>query len=123
MDWIRKNPHLLTLIIIAIGVAAASAMVAMNAQNFHEQFEESLREHPQGERIPPLDVSVIDKAQAAVAQPAQWVGIKSADPKSGAVVLPFVPGLYTIIDGKPVRAGEGSHHNDRLAGQPIPDRW
>ncbi len=38
MNWIKKNPHLLTLCILALILIASSVMVVLNAQAFDEKF-------------------------------------------------------------------------------------
>lgn len=123
MAWIRKNPHLLTLIVLALGVLAASAVLAMNTQSFNDRFSAVQATSVQGDKIPPLDMSVLDAAQAELEKPAQWTPPKDPDPKGPGVIFPFVPPLYSIQDDKPLKSGEGSHYTDPLTKQPIPDRW
>lgn len=127
MDWIRKNPHLLTLILVGLGVLAASGVVVLNAQHYNEKFDEVKASVVPGAHIEPLDVTVLDNAQKELEHPAEWTSPldpRPKDPKEKSKIYPFVPPLYSIgPDGKPEKAGTGSHYTDRLTKEPIPDRW
>ena len=124
MDWIRKNPHLLTLIVLALLLLGGSAVIGLNARSFNEKFTDVTSPAPvPPSKIPALDYSALDRAQTELDRPAQWNPIKDNDPQRPGFVYPFVPGLYSVTDGKPQKSGQGSHHKDRLTQESIPDSW
>jgi hypothetical protein len=118
MPWIKKNPHLLTLLIVALLVIAGSAVVAMNAKDFNQKFADVQHKVVPGDKIEPLDTEVLDKTQKELDKPATW----TPDPKQP---LPFVPVRYRISPstGQPEKAGIGKTWPDRLTGTLIDDKW
>lgn len=120
MDWIRKNPHLVVLIAVAVAAAAASGLVATNAKDFNERFSEVQQQAPESSKIPPVNQERLETARKELEKPAQWVSRVGAD---GSPIFPFVPFLYYIKDGKPERFGKGSTHPHSITNDPIPDVW
>src|SRR6266478_7689787 len=116
MPWIKKNPHLVVLLVVALLVIAASAFAALNARSFNEKFVPAQQRVIPGEKIEPLDVTVLDETQKELEKPAIWAADLIKQP-------PFVPPRYSIQDGHPVKAGIGAHWVDPLTKKFIDDKW
>ncbi len=118
MEWIKKNPHLLALGLLALALTAAAGMVVMQAQSFDEKFESVKISVPQKSDVPPQDLAPIEGALAGLEKPAEWT------PPDTKVAGPlFVPVRYSIEGDRPKKVGEGSTYKDSLSKEPIPDRW
>ncbi len=116
MPWIRKNPHLVALLVVAVLVIASSALVALNAKSYHEKFAPVQQVVIPGDKIEPLDVTVLDETQKELETPATWSVNVLKQP-------PFVPARYALSGGVPKKAEEGEHWADPQTGKMIPDKW
>lgn len=122
MAWIKKNPHLTTLLIVALLLIAGSALIANSAKSFDEKFkpvQEKAAPSVVAKDPPPLDLSKLEKANIELDQPTKWatslfekpalVPVRNTwDPAKG----PF-PGPIDI----------GSVRPDPLTKKDIPNKW
>lgn len=109
MDWIKKNPHLLALALLALLLLGASAVVIFGVQSFPAQFETVQTSVTPTEKVPPLDMAPLERARQALEKPVTW----TAGAKQGGSL--FVSELYLIDNNKPIRpAGGDGFYTDTL---------
>lgn len=122
MAWIKKNPHLTTLLIVALLLIAGSALIANNAKNFDEKFKPVQEKAPRSvveKDPPPLPMETLEKAQIELEQPNKWAVPLYEKP-------PLVPVRYTFDPAKnqfPVELTSGSSRIDPLTKKEIPNKW
>jgi hypothetical protein len=122
MDWIKKHYDQFTLAVISVAVLVFAVFLYLNAQNFGQRFADSLAQLPQGDKVPPIVLDQIDKANALMAKPPVWV-IPPSDRPSDLGSL-FVSERYMLDkEGNPTRPASGSIYSDSLTGKPIPNTW
>lgn len=114
MDWIKKNPHYLALILLSLVLLGASAAVVVNTQSFGQNFA-SLQSHPaEGDKMPSVDLKPVEEAKALIEAPTLWTGRSL-----------FVPDQYVInsTTNLPEKARVAAFYTDSLTKQPIPNQW
>src|SRR5215217_3527907 len=117
MEWIKKNPHLLTLALFALLLVGASAMVILQTTSLPQKFEAVQQPVIPNEKVPPLDTKEMDETQQALNKPANWV----PDPKGANGPL-FVPERYLVGEkGVPEKPGAGTKQ-DSFTKQLIPNQ-
>jgi hypothetical protein len=117
MEWIKKNPHLLTLALLALLLVGASAMVFMQAQSLPQKFEAVQQPVIPNEKVPPLETKALDEMQQSLNKPATW----TPNPTANGPL--FVPERYVIGDkGTPEKPEKGTKI-DSFTKQPIPNQW
>ncbi len=124
MNWIKKNPHLLTLCILALGLAAASAMVIVNSQSFDQKFSSVMTPVAPSDKMASLDIKKIEDAENKALKPELWIEPPSKNPNSPSRPL-FVPVGYSIdsATNMPKKVIETSYYHDTLTGASIPNKW
>lgn len=120
MEWIKKNPHLLTLAILAALLVGASAMVFLNTQSFGEKFSAVQTTVTPNNKVPELDLSNLETAQKSLDKPESW----DKPPHQGDRYV-FAPELYLIDEktGQPMKPSAGNMRPDSLTKQQIPNSW
>ena len=116
MDWIKKNPHLLALILIAVGAVAASGLLVMNASGFNEKFQAIQQPVLKGTKIFEQEKQSIEQAQAEFQKPAAW----APTAENGPI---FVSNIYVIENDRPVTPAIGELWKDSLLKKGIPNSW
>jgi hypothetical protein len=114
MDWIKKNYGLFCLIIFAVVLLGISALLALNASSFSQNFESLKTTVAPNNKIPAVDLSVVESANAAVGAPKTWA------PKEGSGLL-FVSRKYMVKDGAlydPLDESSGI-----MLHPPVPNKW
>ena len=123
MDWIKKHYDQFALGVISALVLALAIFLYLKAQNFNEKFEEALKQPIENNKVPPIVLDQIDKANALLAKPPVWVVALPDRPDSDRGSL-FVSEHYMLNkEGNPTRPASGSIYTDSLTGQPIPNIW
>ena len=117
MDWIKKHPHLLTLILVALGVLASAGLLVMNSGAFDSTFDSVRQTMPKGTKVYQQAQEAIVAAKEEFKSPALW-----SAPKSHYSL--FVSELYKLDDSKTklVQPNEESHPHT-MTGDPIPYKW
>lgn len=119
MNWIKKRYDQFILVLAALALLGVSGLLALRAKNFPENFAEAHVTVVPGDKIPELDLSVVKKAEAQVAQPAKWQPAKDTN------LYLFASDRY-IIDPStslPKKPKSGSLYKDTLTGQDIPNSF
>ncbi len=117
MAWIKSNPHLLALILLAVAALATSGLLVLNAQGFSSKFDEVRATPPKGTKVPQIDAAPIQAARTELSQPATWTPGKD----SGSL---FVSERYMIGSaGDLQKPGGFSLYSDSLTKKPIPNQW
>jgi len=116
MDWIKKNPHLLVLVLIALGALGASVMLVTNASGFSEKFQGVQQNVVKGTKVYEQEKQTVEKAEMEFQKPAEW---KAGD-ENGSL---FVSNSYMIDPKlqKPMSPNVGSILTDSLTKKPIPN--
>jgi hypothetical protein len=124
MDWIKKNPHLFSLALLATVLLAAGGLVINNALHFPENFAALQENIPPGTKLAALDLTPIEEGLQNFQKPAIWVGQRGEGNQELSL---FVPEKY-IIDAQtnmPKQVGgEGvAFYKDSLTKAWIPNKW
>ena len=118
MDWIKKHYDQFALAVISAVVLAFAIFLFLKTQNFGERFTDALSNPPQGDKVPPIVLDQIDRANSLLAKPPVWA-VNASD--RGSL---FVSERYMLDkDGNPTRPAAGSIYADSLTGKPIPNVW
>jgi hypothetical protein len=122
MDWIKKHYDQFALAVISAAVLAFAIFLYLKTQSFGERFAEALAQPPQNDKVPPIVLDQIDKANALLAKPPTWIApIPDHDSERGSL---FVSEHYMLDkEGNPTRPAKGSIYSDSLTGNPIPNTW
>ncbi len=114
MDWIKKNPHLFSLALLALALLVAAGLVVANTQSFPQHFAAVQENVPEGTKLTAVDTRPIEDALQSFQKPAQWKGDNM-----------MVPVRYVIdkTTNKPVPAIDTSFFKDTLTGRPIPNAF
>ncbi|SRR5581483_3569172 len=110
MDWIKKNYDQAILSLVALVLLAMSGLLFWDALNFSDTFASIRGEVPHNDKIPPLETTPIDNAQAALTKPPTWTG------HPGSL---FVSDKYIVKDGQLV---DPRSSNVQLHA-PVPNTW
>ena len=73
MYWIKKHYDQFALGVISALVLALAIFLYLKAQNFNEKFEDALKQPIENNKVPPIVLDQIDKANALLAKPPVWV--------------------------------------------------
>ncbi len=114
MEWIKKNPHLVALAVLALALVACCALVFLNTQGFNQNFAKVTEQVPPGQKIDILELKPLEAAEGRLTGPAQWVG-KSL----------FVPDRY-VIDEKtnlPKKVIDATFYKHSRTKEDIPNSW
>jgi hypothetical protein len=118
MDWIKKHYDQFSLAVVSALVLAFAIFLYLRTQNFGDRFADALAQPVQNEKVPPVVLDQIDRANALLAKPPTWV---VAAPDRGSL---FVSERYMLDpSGNPTRPTEGSIYKDSLTGKDIPNIW
>jgi hypothetical protein len=122
MDWIKKHYDQFALAVISTAVLGLAIFLYLRAQNFNERFAEALQQPIENNKVPPVVLDQIDKANALLSKPPAWT-VPASDAPSDRGSL-FVSERYMLNkDGNPTRPDVGSIYSDSLTGKPIPNTW
>ncbi len=92
MNWIKKNPAQLSLIIASLVVLGVAFVLYSNANGFKEPFQTAHTTPSEDNKIPPTDLKPVADKMASLEKPVEWT------PKAGS---PFVSEKYLVTkDGK-----------------------
>ncbi len=119
MNWIKKRYDQFILVLAALALLGLSGLLALRAKNFPENFADAHVTVVPGDKIPELDLSIVKKAEAQVAQPAKWAPAK----ETNAYI--FASDRY-IIDPStslPKKPKSGSLYKDSLTSKDIPNSY
>jgi hypothetical protein len=122
MAWIKKNPHLATLLVVALLVVAGSGLIANSARNFDEKFKPVQEQPPESVKTkepPPLAMTRLEEAQKELEQPFKWTASLSEKPVLVPVRYIFDPAK----DQFPKIASGGESRQDPLSKKGIPNKW
>jgi hypothetical protein len=112
MDWIKRNYDQFILALVALVLLVLSAYLINKAVGFQEAFAGIRGEVVHHNEIPPVDMSALEQAGAAVQSPGRW-DLK-ADQGSMFVSIPYI-----VLDG--------SLNDPRTSTvplhPPVPNRW
>jgi len=122
MAWIKKHFDQFALAVISALVLAFALFLFLKAQNFGERFAEALAQPVQNDRVPPVVLDQIDRANALLTKPPQWE-IPQSDGSGDRGSLLVSERYMLDKDGNPTRPTKGSIYSDSLTGQPIPNSW
>src|SRR5580704_5896514 len=102
MDWIKKHYDQFALAVISAAVLAFAIFLYLKTQNFGERFAEALAQPIQNDKVPPIVLDQIDKANALLAKPPAW-DVPASDRPSDRGSL-FVSERYMLDkEGNPTR--------------------
>lgn len=87
MNWIKKNPAQLSLIVAALVMFGVAFVLYSNANSFKEPFQGAYVKPDEDGKIPPTDLQAVADRMAALEKPAVWT------PK---VASPFVSEKYLV---------------------------
>ena len=122
MDWIKKHYDQFALAVISTVVLAFAIFLYLRTQGFGERFADALAQPIQNDKVPPIVLDQIDKANALLAKPPNWTIPQSDHPSDRGSL--FVSERYMLDkDGNPTRPATGSIYSDSLTGKPIPNTW
>jgi len=103
-------------------VLAFAIILFLKARGFDDRFADVIQQVVQGDKVPPVVLDQIDKANALMAKPPAWA-IPPADRPSDLGSL-FVSEHYMLDkEGNPIPPKSGSIYSDSLTGKPIPNTW
>jgi hypothetical protein len=108
MNWIKKNPAQLSLIVAALVMFGVAFVLYSNANGFKEPFQGAYVNPSEDGKIPPTDLQAVADRMAAIEKPAAWAQ-KAASP--------FVSEKYLVKDGQLVKPGP----NGPLLHAPVPN--
>lgn len=109
MDWIKRNYDQAALLLLGLVLLAMSGMLIMNAMSFQDTFKDIQGNVAQNNKVPPPDLSGLQRANEALEKPAMWQPGKDA----GSL---FVSEKYVISENRPQRIKE-------LTIQGVPSAW
>jgi len=113
MEWIKKNPHLFSLSILAVVLLASAGMVIANSQQFAQGFSGVLAQVTPNNTVKPLDFTELATAKTKFETPGKWSGDSL-----------FVPERYVIgKENMPQKVTTESFYHDSLTKLPIPNKW
>ena len=119
MNWIKKRYDQFLLVLAALALLGLSGVLVLRAKSFPENFADAHITVVPGDKIPELDLTVVKKAEAQVAQPAKW------EPPKQTNQFMFASDRY-IIDPStslPKKPTDGSLYKDSLTQKDIPNRF
>jgi hypothetical protein len=87
MNWIKKNPAQLSLIIASLVVLGVAFVLYSNASAFNEPFQSAHTVAIEDNKIPPTDLKPVADQMAVLEKPAEWT------PKAGSL---FVSEKYLV---------------------------
>jgi hypothetical protein len=91
MNWIKKNPAMLSLAIAALILLAVAFTLYSNAIGFSDGFQGGNSSPSEDSKIPPTDIKLVDAGVSAMEKPATWTVTKGS---------PFVSVKYLVKDGR-----------------------
>jgi len=97
MNWIKKNPAQLSLIVAALVMFGVAFVLYSNANSFKEPFQGAYVNPSEDGKIPPTDLQAVADRMAALEKPAAWT------PKAAS---PFVSEKYLVKDGRLIKPGK-----------------
>jgi hypothetical protein len=115
MDWIKKHYDQFALALAALLLLALSGFLILKSRAFSDSFAEAQADVTPSEKVPALDLTSLQSAQALLDQPARWMPKETVNP------FLFVPNLYVIRNNRPEPPDKGSDHKDSLTGKEIPN--
>ena len=118
MDWIKKHYDQFSLAVVSAVVLTFAIFLFLRTQDFGQKFADALAQPVQNDKVPPIVLDQIDRADAMLAKPPLWV---ASTPDRGSL---FVSDRYMLDqNGNPTRPTDGSIYTDSLTGKPIPNIW
>jgi hypothetical protein len=114
MNWIKKNPHLLALAVLALALVASSVLIYLNTRSFDQKFASAMTPVTPDTKVTPLDIKVITTAEENALSPKTWRG-------QGL----FIPEQYVIdsATNMPKKNKDASFYKDSLTKADIPNAW
>jgi hypothetical protein len=112
MNWIKRNYDQFILALVALMLVALSVLLIMSAMSFQQTFAGIRGQVFHNNAVPPVDMSGIQNAVAAIDAPAKWQ--LNADQGSLFVSIPYIAQGDILID--PRTSKEPLH-------PPVPNRW
>jgi hypothetical protein len=114
MEWIKKNPHLMALVVCALALVTGSAVLALNARGFETKFSGAQEQVVPGDKLAPLDLEPLTTAKDRLLKPELWEGSALFVPER-YVVNPITRNIEKVV--------KTSFFKDSLTGQDIPNSW
>ena len=115
MDWIKKHYDQFALALAALLLLGLSGFLILQSRAFADTFSEAQAEVTPSEKVPALDLSALQAAQAQIEAPPVW----QAEVDTNAHL--FVPVHYIIQGDRPKKTTEGDMHTDSLTSKRIPN--
>ena len=112
MDWIKRNYDQFILALVALVLLVLSALLITKAVQFQQTFAGIQGQVVHHNQIPPADMSSLQQATEALANPAKWE--LNADEGSLFISIPYIARGDELID--PRKSPTPLH-------PPIPNKW
>ena len=112
MDWIKRNYDQFILALVALVLLVLSALLITKAVQFQQTFAGIQGQVVHHNQIPPADMSSLQQATEALANPAKWE--LNADEGSLFISIPYIARGDELID--PRKSPTPLH-------PPVPNRW
>jgi hypothetical protein len=112
MDWIKRNYDQFILALVALLLLVLSGLLISSAMSFQQTFAGIRGEVFHNNAVPPVDMSAIKDATAALQNPGKWE--LRADQGSLFVSIPYIAQGDELIDP---RTSKTPLH------PPVPNRW
>jgi len=112
MDWIKRNYDQFFLGLVALLLLVLSGFLISSAIGFQQIFEGIRGQVIHHNEIPPVDLSSLQQAADAAANPGKWE-LKS-DEGSLFVSIPYIAAGDSLIDPRT---------SDKPLHPPVPNRW
>jgi len=115
MDWIKNNYEKFALLLVSLGLLAVSVLLILNTRSFIATFDELKTSVVENNKVPPLDLSLLEDAKNTVQKPASW----AAHPGSL-----FVSQRYILKDGILINPFKPDPNGQNLPlHPPVPNEW
>ncbi len=72
MEWFKANYGKTVLLVVALSLAASSALLLLQARAFNEVFAQLQAAAPQGNKMPEMELAALENAGAAIDAPPEW---------------------------------------------------
>ena len=124
MNWIKKRYDQFLLALLAIALLTCAVLIYLRVQSFGERFSDAVANVPPNNKVPPVELTKIDRAKEMLEKPPTWTNPVDQNGNATLGSL-FISEPYYILgpDGTPIKPGEGALYKDSLTGNPIPNKW
>jgi len=122
MNWIKTRYDQFLLALLGVALLACAILVVMKTGSFQETFAEAAAPVTEGNKIPPLVLTEVERAKTALQEPTVWVienDYEKGNRGSLLVSQPYILGPA----GTPIKPTSDAIHTDSLTGRKIPNKW